>query len=112
MQRSLWLSPARPLQQLCSSQHLQSQLLKRLHGVERGCGVPLQHLHLVCGVNQVAADQLVQQGLGSSVLWGDRREKKTLSPSLLHWALTGFTEPAKKDKVDPNTDVLHYRAMA
>lgn len=41
----------------------QSQLLERLHGVQRRAGVPLQNLHLVSVPHQRAANQFVQQGL-------------------------------------------------
>lgn len=41
----------------------QPELLKRLHGVQRRGGVPLQNLHLVSVPHQGASDQLIEQGL-------------------------------------------------
>ena len=48
---------------LSESQNSQSQLLERLHGVQRRGGVPLQNLHLVSVPHQRAADQFIQQRL-------------------------------------------------
>ncbi|EAW51829.1 hCG2040082 [Homo sapiens] len=42
------------------NKYSQPKLFKRLHRVQRGVWIPLQDFHLVCVINKVASDQLVE----------------------------------------------------